>query len=77
MGRGAWRATILEVAESDTTEQLTLSLSVGFPCGSVGKNLPPSAGNRGSISGSGRFPGEGNDKLLHSFCLGNPMDRGA
>ena len=40
MGRGAWRATILEVAESDTTEQLTLSLSAGFPCGSVVKNLP-------------------------------------
>ena len=77
MGRGAWRATILEVAESDTTEQLTLSLSAGFPCGSVVKNLPASAGNEGSNRGSGRCPGEGNNKLLHSFCLGNPMDRGA
>ena len=27
MGRGAWQATVHEVAESDTTEQLILSLT--------------------------------------------------
>ena len=31
----------------------------------------------GSIPGSGRSPGEGNDNLLQYSCLENPMDRGA
>jgi len=31
----------------------------------------------GSIPGSGRSPGEGNDHTLQYSCLGNPMDRGA
>ena len=33
---------------------------MGFPSGSVVKNLPVNVGNMGSILGSGRFPGEGN-----------------
>ena len=36
-----------------------------------------SAGDLGSISGSGRSPGEGNGNPLQYSCLGNPMDRGA
>ena len=36
-----------------------------------------SAGDVGSIPGSGRFPGEGNCNSLHYSWLGNPMDRGA
>ena len=35
------------------------------------------AGDPGSIPGSGRSPGEGNDNPLPYSCLGNPMDRGA
>ena len=35
------------------------------------------AGDMGSISGSGRSPGEGNGNPLEYSCLGNPMDRGA
>ena len=31
----------------------------------------------GSISGSGRSPGEGNGHPLQCSCLQNPMDRGA
>ena len=31
----------------------------------------------GSIPGSERSPEEGNDNLLQSSCLENPMDRGA
>ena len=31
----------------------------------------------GSISGSGRSPGEGNGNTLQYTCLENPMDRGA
>ena len=43
------------------------------PGGSVVKNPPANAGDTGSIPGSGRFPGEGNDNPLQ----GNLMDRGA
>ena len=35
------------------------------------------AGDPGSISGSGRSPGEGNGNLLQYYCLENPMDRRA
>ena len=41
------------------------------------KNLPANAGDKGSIPGSGRSPGEGNDNPLGYSCLGNSMDRGA
>ena len=49
----------------------------GFSGGSLVKNLPANAGDMGSIPGSGRSPGEGNDSPLQYSCLGNPMDRGA
>ena len=51
--------------------------SLGFPGSSVGKESTCSAGDLGSIPGSGRFPGEGNGKPLQDPCLENPMDRGA
>ena len=41
------------------------------------KNLSANAGDPGSISGSGRSPGEGNGNRLQYSCLKNPMDRGA
>ena len=47
-----------------------------FPDGSVVKNLPANEGDEGLISGSGRFPGEGNGHPPKYSCLGNPMDRG-
>ena len=50
---------------------------MGFPGGSVIKNLPANAGVTGSIPGSGWSPGEGNGNPLQYSCLGNPMDRGA
>ena len=50
---------------------------LGFPGGSVVKNLPAKAGDAGSIPGSRRPPGEGNGKPLQNFCLGNPMNSGA
>ena len=53
---------------------------MGFPGGTVVKDLPASAedaGDMGSIPGSGRFHGEGNGNPLQYSCLGNPMDRGA
>ena len=41
------------------------------------KSLPASAGDMGSIFGSGRCPGEGNDYPLQYSFQENPMDRGA
>ena len=41
------------------------------------KTLPASAGDPGSISGSGRSPGEGHGNRLQYSCLENSMDRGA
>ena len=54
--------------------------SLDFPGGTSGKESAANAGdigNEGSISGSGRFPGVGNDNPLQYSCLKNPMDRGA
>ena len=67
--------------ESDMTEQLSLSLCalLGFPGGSVVKNLPANAGDPGdvgSILGLGRSP-EGNGNPLQYSWLENPIDRGA
>ena len=52
-------------------------LSQDFLCSSVGKESSCSAGDPGSIPGSGRSPGEGNGNPLQYSCLENPMDRGA
>ena len=41
------------------------------------KNPPASAGDAGSIPGSGRCPGVGNGNPLQYSSLENPMDRGA
>ena len=54
-----------------------LSSHLGFPSGSLVKNLPANAGDLDSTPGSGRSPGEGNDNPLQYSCLENPMDRGA
>ena len=48
-----------------------------FPGDSIGKESTCSAGDLGSIPGSGRSPGEGNGYPLQYSCLENPMDRGA
>ena len=58
-----WRALILFISVS--------------PDGSDGKESMYSEGDPGSISGSGRSPGEGNGNPLQYSCLENPMDRGA
>ena len=48
-----------------------------FPGGSVGKEFTCSAGDTGSIPGSGRSSGGGNGNPLQYSCLENPMDGGA
>ena len=47
-------------------------MSIGFPCGSDGKESACNAGNLGSISGLGRSPGGGNGNPLQYSCLKNP-----
>ena len=52
---------------------------LGFPGGSVVKNLPANAkdtGNAGLIPGPGRSPGGGNGNPLQHSCLENPVGRG-
>ena len=62
--RGAWWATVHEVAESDTIDQLSteqhriytlvyLFMSMDFPVSSVIKNQPASTGDEDSIPGQG------------------------
>ena len=41
------------------------------------KNPPANSGDAGSIPGSGKYLGEGNNNPLQYSCLGNHMDRGA
>ena len=53
---------------------------LGFPGGSVIKNLSANAGDTGDaglIPQLGTSPGEGNGNPLQYPCLENPMDRGA
>ena len=55
-------------------------MTEGFPGGAGGKERPAKTGDVrdvGSISGSGRSPGEGHGNPLQYSCLENLMDRGA
>ena len=45
---------------------------MGFPGGSVVKNLPANAGDAISISGLGRCPGGGHGNPRQYSCLENP-----
>ena len=59
---------------------LTAVIPVGFPDGSVVKNLPANAGDireADSIPGSETAPGGRNGNPLQYACLGNLLDRGA
>ena len=49
---------------------------MGFPGGTVVKNLPASAGDMDLIPGSGRSPGGGHGNPLQYSCLEKSMDRG-
>ena len=47
---------------------------MGFPNGSVIRNSPANAGDKGLISGLRRSPGEGNGNPLQYSCPGNPTE---
>ena len=64
MDRGAWWATVHGVTKSRTRL-------------SDYARVHAIAGDTGSIPGSGRSPGEGNDNPFQYSCLKNRMDRGA
>ena len=49
-------------------------LYMDFPGGSDSKESAYNAGGLGSITGSGRPPGEGNGNPIQYSCLENPMD---
>ena len=49
---------------------------MGFPGGSVVKNLTANTGDTGSVPGLRRSPGEGNGNPVQYSFLENPMDRG-
>ena len=51
--------------------------TLDFPGGSEVKASAWNAGDRGSIPGLGRSPGEGNGNTLQYSCLENPMEGGA
>ena len=53
------------------------SASVGLPRGLCGKESSCSAGGLGSVSRSGRSPGEWDGYALQHSCLENSMDGGA
>ena len=55
----------------------TVETNTGFPGGSDGKESAYSAGDLGSVPGSGRSPGERNGNPFQSSCLENSTDRGA
>ena len=75
---GMAEAFLKEVSINPTIEppELRQVYLFGLPFQLV-KNLPCSAGNPGSIPGSGRSPREGIGKPHQYPCLGNPMNRGA
>ena len=50
---------------------------LGCPGGAEVKASACNVGDLGSISESGRSPGEGDDNTFSYSCLENPMDRGA
>jgi len=53
---------------------MVLTLDLGFPCGSAGKESACNVGNLGSIPGLGRSPGEGKGYPLQYSGLENSMD---
>ena len=54
-----------------------LSMQLGFPGGSDGKESACNAGDLDLIHGLGRSPGKRNGYPLPDFYLENPMDKGA
>ena len=70
------KAALFSFLPNNPHLMVTTSDILSWPCLS-GKQFAYSAGDLGSIPGSGRSPGEGNGNPLQYSCLENPMDKGA
>ena len=71
-----WLSNIPQFFRVNTWNCWIVILSLGFPGGSVVRNLPATAGGTGLIPGSGRSSGGGHWNPPQYPCLENPMDRG-
>ena len=65
---------ILILSFVDKYQEVELLDSMGFLCGSAGKESACNAGDLGSIPGFVRFPGKGKDYPLQYSGLENSMD---
>ena len=65
----AWEAHVCISIYINLKYFLEYSCFLGFLGGSVVKKPSANAGDMGSIPGSGRSPGEGNDNPLEYSCL--------
>ena len=54
-----------------------MPFTLGFPCGSDGRDSACNSGDQGLIPEWGRSSGEENGNPLQYPCLENSMDRGA
>ena len=81
----AWRWVLFQIYKDDFLASLnqtgiwrlfwwTFLISVGFPCGSAGKESSCNTGDLGLIPGLGRSPGEGKDYPLQYSGLEKSMD---
>ena len=68
---------VLQTIIFPNSEKHFIVFAKDFPGGSDSKESACHAGDLGSISESGRAPGEGNGNSLQYSYLENPMDRGA
>ena len=77
---GAWIQPLVRELRSDkpwlsqNKNEKLIRKRRGFPGGSVSKESDCTAGDLGSIPGSGRSPGEGNGNPLQCSGLENSMD---
>ena len=72
-----WKSNLLPSLAQLVLNSSCFFLFVACSWNSEVKNAPANVRDMGSISGSQRSPGEGNDNPLQYSCLGNPMVRGA
>ena len=71
------RLTVILLARKGAYRTRNLTVSLGFPGGSAGKESTCSVGDLGWIPGLGRSPGGGRGSPFQRSHLENPMDRGA